>query len=490
MDKKTRLQKLQRLKEIKREKIVQIRKQKEYREANRIEFFSTPPNPGPNPKQAKILEAWLNPKYKTLGLSGGERLGKTLILTLIGLSTLWGEFLWDGTDLSYLIPHTKPRKIRYIGQGWHDHIAAVVIPELEKWWPQNRPVEKHGNGIIKDTFWWDEKTKSTIEIMSNSQDPRVHRGWKGDLILYDEPCRREIYTSNARGLVDRKGRELFAATLLNEPWIDREIVKRRLDNGRPDPSVFWVQGTMYDNVGFGLTKKGVEEYRSKLKDSEQKSRIYGIPEYMEGLIFPEWDRKIHVRERFQVPLDWLIDIAIDCHPRENQAILFTAVDPMNQKWIVNEIFDHGDGTWIGENIVRCVNQNSYRVNRIICDPLAKGDKNNPNTTYDKIARVLMAHGLPLETATKDKSSGIKEITTHLMGPNKQPSLFVFDDCVRFIWEIEGWMWDEKTMKPIDKDDHQMENLYRTLMLGTKYREMEDEEYNETQRTGRSSVGGY
>ena len=33
--------------------------------------------------------------------------------------------------------------------------------------------------------------------------------------------------------------------------------------------------------------------------------------------------------------------------------------------------------------------------------LAKGDKNNENTTYDKIANVLYRHGYLLETAQKD-----------------------------------------------------------------------------------------
>ena len=74
--------------------------------------------------------------------------------------------------------------------------------------------------------------------MSNTQAPEVHRGWEGDLILYDEPCKRDIYTSNARGLVDRRGKEVFAATLLNEAWIDREIVKKITEDGKSDKSVF------------------------------------------------------------------------------------------------------------------------------------------------------------------------------------------------------------------------------------------------------------
>ena len=66
-----------------------------YREQNRIEFFDTLPNPGPNPKQAQILEAFKELSIKTLGMSGGNRLGKTTILTIIGISVMLGKFLWD-----------------------------------------------------------------------------------------------------------------------------------------------------------------------------------------------------------------------------------------------------------------------------------------------------------------------------------------------------------------------------------------------------------
>jgi hypothetical protein len=244
-----------------------------YELANRIEFFTTAPNPGPNPKQAQILEAFLDPFFKTFGMSGGNRMGKTTILTLLGISVMLGKYPWDNTSLLHLFPHNEPRKVRYVGQGWNDHIKAVVIPELKKWWPKRRLLKTHGNGVITDTFWQDKKTKSTLEVMSNNQQSKEHEGWSGDLILYDEPCRREIYVANARGLVDRKGREVFAATLLEEPWIDREIIRKVTDDGKPDRTVFWVEGTSHDNVGYGISAEGLGEFANKLRDDELEARI-------------------------------------------------------------------------------------------------------------------------------------------------------------------------------------------------------------------------
>jgi len=302
---------------------------KNYREGNLIKFFDKAPSPGPNPRQAEILEGWLEPYYKTFTFTGANRAGKTVLGTLIALSTMFGKYPWSNKSLLHLFNHNKPRKVRYVGQDWEKQIKTVLIPELEKWWPKARPVKTKKNNVGVDALWEDEKTHSTLEIISNGQEAELHEGWSGDLLVYDEPPRRDIRVANARGLVDRLGRELFCMTLLKETWVDREIIKATLPDGRPDPRVFNVHATSYDNVGYGITREGLEIFSSKLKPEEIESRLKGIPSYMSGLVYPQFVRKTHLMRRFDVPLDWMIDIAIDVHPREKQAILFVATDPRN-----------------------------------------------------------------------------------------------------------------------------------------------------------------
>jgi len=62
---------------------------------------------------------------------------------------------------------------------------------------------------------------------------------------------------------------------------------------------------------------------------------------------------------------------------------------------------------------------------------------------------------------------------HLLGPNKMPSLFIFNTLIRTIDEIEGWMYGDDG-KPVKEDDDFMENLYRMLLLDTEYVPPEDE----------------
>ena len=461
----------------------------EYKKANKIEFFDTP-----NPKQALVLEAWRDEKNKVFTFTGGNRSGKTTLGTILAISTMLGYYPWSKEPLYF--PHDLPRKIRYIGQDWSKQIKSVIIPELFKWMPKNRKITRKKNNDGIEVLWTDEETGSSIEVMSNLQDSGLHEGWSGDLIVYDEPPKRPIRVANARGLVDRLGRELFCMTLLKEAWVDREIIKAVDENGRPDMSVFNIHVESFENVGFGITKEGLDQFSKALTPEERKIRLNGVPAYMDGLVYPQYDRKIHLVERFQIPLDWIVDIAIDIHPRTEQAILFCAVSPTGTKYLINEIWEHGDGKWVGEQIVRCIKQNNYRIGRIIIDPLSKGDSNNPNTVFEKVSLILSQYGYYLETATKDKTAGILEIKDHLKGANNMPSLFIFNDLVRTIFEIEGYVYDKETQKPIDKDDHMCENLYRIMLLNTQFIDLSESNGLENQKdslfsnNGRDLIGGY
>lgn len=448
-------------------------KAKRYREQNLLEFFDR--EPGPNPKQKLLLDAWNNPKFKVFTFTGGNRMGKTTIGTVISFSVMFGYWPWSGQRIDF--PHARPRRVRLIGQDWEKHIKTVIEPSLEKWWPKARILKTSKNNVGAKAMWIDKETGSTLELMSNHQDSDMFEGWDGDLVYYDEPCQRDIRVANARGLVDRLGRELFCMTLLKEAWIDQEVIRARLEDGRPDLSVFNVTGTIYDNVGYGITNEGVAQFKKTLKPEEEQARLWGVPSYMSGLVYKEFNRQAHLTERFKIPSDWMVDIAIDIHPRKEQAVLFVATDPRNDRYAFWEIWEHGDGEYIAGEIVRVIKYYNLRANRFVIDPLSKGDKNMPNTTFDNIAMVLSRYGYVLEVATKDKQSGIIKVRNHLMGPNKRPSLFFFSDMNRSIFEIEGYMYDKDTQKPQKENDDMMENLYRLCLLDSQYidpDELEDE----------------
>ena len=472
--------------DLEAEKRVLDRKLRQHIVDNRIEFFDGVPAgweelsvldsrypdlklKGANPIQAQIIEAWKDLNLKVFAMTGANRVGKTVCLTIVGVSVMVGEWLWSGEKIQF--GHGLPRKVRYVGQDWEKHIKSVVIPALNMWFPNSREltIKKNSQGV--ESLWTDVKSKSTLEIMSNKQESDLHEGWEGDLVLYDEPPKRDIRVANARGLVDREGREFFAMTLLKEAWVHREVIKRLDKDGRPDKTVFAVNGDISVNVGFGLTQIGVDQFEKTLKPEEIEARLRGKPSYLSGLIFPKFDRHIHVKERFDIPLDWLVDIAIDWHPSKGWYISFMATDNLNRKWVFDEIVVQSNYKWICEELVRRINKQHLRISDdiILIDPLAKSGSQGDLeelTVYDKLGDLLVNYGYNLMTASKQEASGIVMINEFLVTESEEPAFFVFRDCVETIKHIEDWMW--KDGKPDSENEDMCENIYRMMLKDTKF----------------------
>lgn len=445
---------------------------------NRIYFFTKRRHPlfpdiwEPNPPQTKLLAAWKDPKFKVFTYTGANRIGKTSIGAIIALCTAFGEWPWSGEKIPFT--HNEPRKIRYVGQAWESHVKAVVEPALKFWWPSSRPIEKRKNNQGVDYLWIDKRTKSNIEVMSNVQSSDVFEGWSGDVVIYDEPPKRDVRVACARGLIDRQGRELFCMTLLKEAWVHREVIKATTEDGEPDLSVFNINADIYSNVGYGLTQEGISQFSKTLTEEEREARLKGKPSYMTTLVCPRFDRQTHVKERFKIPLDWLVDIEIDFHPSKPWAITFTATGPLF-KFVCEEIKDRGNPKFIAEEILRRVKDNHYRVHRIEIDPLAKGDGNNDETVFEIMQRVFMSYGYVLHTASKDKENGIAILNNLLQTENGMPGLFFFKDCRNSIQQLEDWLYDAETLKPSKDDDDFPETLYRMALVNTQYVELDDRE---------------
>jgi hypothetical protein len=437
---------------------------------NRIFAFNKGKNPlypearMPNPPQKKLLDAWRNPQYKVFTYTGGNRGGKTFLGGLLAVCTAMGEYPWSGEKIPF--PHNEPRKIRYVGQAWESHVKAVVEPMLKFWWPKSRPLDTKKNNQGIEAIWIDKRTKSSIEIMSNVQDSSVFEGWNGDLVIYDEPPKRDVRVACARGLIDRNGRELFCMTLLKEAWVSREVIKAFLPDGSPDLSVFNVNMEIYSNLGYGLTQEGIDQFAKTLTEAEKRARLNGHPAYLESLVFPKFNRQTHVKEPFKIPLDWIVDISIDFHPSKKWAVVFMATAKNGIKYICDEIHEHGNPKFIAEEIIRKVTSNQYRVGKCIIDPLSKGDGNNDQTVYDIMGQTLSSKFISLDTASKDKDNGIALVNNLLMTENELPGLYYFRTCHKSIQETEDLMFDEETFKPQKKDDDFTECIYRLALLDT------------------------
>lgn len=449
-----------------------------YKKENKIEYFV------PNRPQAKFLEALLSPRFKVLAATGGNQFGKTALGVISALSILFGEYLWTDPPIQLKFPHTEPRMIRHMAQDFKDHARTVVVPEIKKWWPKHRRVKIRNDPVSGvPAFFTDLKTGSMLQIMSAKQEPSAHAGWKGDAYICDEPFRKDVYSEIIPRLLVRNGRILLCLTLLKEhAWIDHDILRAVDADGLPKLNIFVVHGNVYDNVGFGIeTEQQVDEVMSLYGDDAVtlQCRKWGIPLYRFGLIFPTFDRQIHVVPRGPVHNDSIIDIAIDAHPQKKHSVLFRALDKKGYHWLVDEIHEHYDAETLAHVIGKLCKRRGYlRIGSVIIDPLSKGMgnikiKGEPKlkTVFEIMRDILSEYGLYLRTSGREKAryrTGILETNRLLMGPNKLPSLFVFSDMSYTIKSIEVWTYKTDTEEPGENGKDQMVNLCWLSLLKTEW----------------------
>ena len=482
-----------------------LAKLKRHEELNKIMFFGHPDKGylgkygkwAPNPLQKKVFDAIEKPAKRIVLMSGGNQIGKTLAETCICMAMMRGYWPWeDPKEVGLHIWEARnwkpPISIRWIGGAWEGHIQKVIIEKgLGELWPSQWKTYTKKNNLGVVHIWKDTDTGNEVQIMSSNQNVKEFEGWTGHCVLFDEPAPREIWVACQRGLIANKGIAMMGATLLSEGWITSDIINKVDDKGQVDRSVSYFSADIYTNLGFGLDEEGIEAFKSQLSDAEREARIDGVSTFMSSLCL-KIDKDKNIIDRFVIPTHWMIDVAIDIGIAKPHDITYVATDEKGMKYLVFEDEVRGNGDAIRESIIVKENRYNLRINRVICDPLAKADKNNENSVWERIDTVLNRHGHYLELGSKDKEDGIIAINNHLLTINGMPALFFFADCLKAIKQCLNWVREADTQKPQKKDDDQPENLYRLMLLDTVWTEMEDENYVETEldRSGADPITGY
>lgn len=404
--------------------------------------------------------------------AGGLIHHNTVMGAVIVGSACLGIQPWDKRLLP--VPIDKPPiKVRVLCKDWEDHARGVIVPELKRWLPVGEYTTSKNNVGVEAS--WKFKNKSEIELITNKQETQQHEGWSGHIVWADEPMDHDKYIANSRGLVDVNGIFLLTMTAVTESWILDEIVLNT-DNTFAAVTEIPIFSNPY------LDKDAISSFEAKLPENERIARIHGGWLNLVGLVWKGFKKDVHVIDPFEIPTDWPVVPMIDHHPSHPNAIGYYAVDQFDRIYVIDETYGHMSAEQEGDDIIRKMTRNAWRIKDAFIDPLSKGDmtyiKNlgiEGRDTFSKLKERLWHHGIELHVASKDKGSGIRNVEDMLEGPNKTPTLFFFRSLDKIdreghIWEIQRWTYDENN-KPKDKDDHFCENLYRMTLTGTKYTKM-------------------
>ena len=324
-------------------------------------------------------------------------------------------------------------------------------------------------------------------VKSYKSNPMGQESSDWDWIHVDEPCPEDMWVANSRGLIDRFGSAWFTCTPISEVWINDEFVPDRrmrtiTDDAIEKDQYHWmITGKTSDNPY--NDQEAIDLFEASLEENEKQCRLHGLPLALSGLVYKEFDYDVHVfrgtphgwKDPITPPKNYTIRVAMDPHPETPHAIMFAATAPTGEVFIYNEIFRK----LIVSDLCEVINEITlgYDVLSYICDPSAYQESPIDKTS---MADVFMENGIFPEKAPKDLMRGILQTQTFLSkrvktpGGAMRPKIYFMEHLQETLWEFDHYMWDSRRKdKPVDKDDHMMENLYRLVINGLEYVDLED-----------------
>ena len=431
----------------------------------------------PHEKQTKFHAAGL--QYNRRMVRAGNRFGKSEMGCAEDVAWLLGERLWlpeSDPVRKGGIPQ-RPIKLLTITTDW-DKVDEIwtnrtsTVGTGGKAWrmlPQGfskRAAKNHAGCVdtiecSNGALWRFDTVKSFI------QNPQGSESSDWDAIHVDEPCPEAMFKACARGLVDRNGAAWFTLTPLSEAWINDYFFPQDTRGAARD-NVWAISGSIWDNPY--LPVEAIKEYLATLSPDERECREKGLPLHLSGMIFKmfDWDR--HVLKRLptgwkswtEPPEDWTYYVTIDPHPQTPHAVQFAVVDPNQHMYVYNDIFDHCMVSTLCERIRNVLGPRRPVSVRI--DPCAFME--DP-VTFRTMASEFCRCGVYVEKGSKALMEGILKTQGVL---SSDPVMLHFTPtCARTLWEIQRYSWDPNgSDKPLDKDDHMMENLRRFVVQEPRF----------------------
>lgn len=411
---------------------------------------------------------------------GGNRSGKTVggIIEDIWWVTKTHPFI----DINTIWP--EPIRGRICSVDFKNGVEKIIIPEILRWCP--RSYLRGGSWLTaydKETNTLNFEGGGFIEFMSYDQDLDKFAGTSRHFVHFDEEPPEDIYIECMARLIDTGGCMWFTMTPVEGmTWIFDRIYEPGLTDGTVEDetvkgriSILVTEVDMFDNPFVSDEEKHV--YISLLDKNDIEARVHGKFVRRGGLIYAEFDDKIHVIEPTTPSRDYLWVSSLDHGFRNPTAWLWHAVNFEGRIITFHE--HYASGLVIAEHakIVLEIEKAlggppEYRVG----DPSIQNKNPVSGTSvWEEYAKF----GLPIVLGNNDVQAGIVRFARYLKPQrdehgNDVPFWLITENCPQTIWEMKRYRWaswahkrteQDHNMKeePVKKDDHAMDSLRYFIM---------------------------
>ena len=186
----------------------------------------------------------------------------------------------------------------------------------------------------------------------------------------------------------------------------------------------------------------------------------------EGLVYPEFDERVHVIPPFAVPPEWQDAISIDPGLNNPLSAHWYCADWDGNVYVVAEHYEAGRDVEYHARRIREISRalgwhtDGQGRLRALIDSAA----NQRTLAASKsVSELFCERGILVNArVNKDLFAGIARVKQYLIGEGGKPQLYIFEGCVNLIREIKGYFWGEGDV-PKKRDDHALDELRYYLM---------------------------
>lgn len=343
-------------------------------------------------------------------------------------------------------------------------IEKLVIPKLIEWIPKSSLLK---DGKTKMEAWensYDQKFHilklkggSTIDLLSYDQDSSKSESVELDGVWADEQMPERIYSATMARLISRRGFFMMGVT----PLYDLTWAMKFLDSVDDNTEVFHF--SIYDNPY--NTAQSIKEFEASIPEHEKEARINGQFMELQGLVYKEIRKDIHMLGNDYPKTAYPVVFALDPHPRKASVMVWAYVTPQDDVVVFDELEIHGTAREIVTAIrAKEANHGARTVLRVI-DPAAKAQGSDiafETDTLQEFERCGMGF-----TLADNSDAGYNAVHELLrfdpslpMSNYNRPKLFFTKNAPKTWFGMTHLMWDEWTFKKALKDEKERIRDYK------------------------------
>ena len=238
--------------------------------------------------------------------------------------------------------------------------------------------------------------------------------------------------------------------------------------GKPMLKRKFIPATLFDNPY--LANDGMYEANLlTLPEHQRRQLLEGDWDIAEGAAFPEFNRKLHVVEPYNIPDNWMKFRACDYGYSSYTGVIWFAVDPAYESLVVyRELYV---SKVLAEDLADMVKEAEYGE-RIRYGVLDSSLWHRRGDTGPSIAERMISKGCrwrPADRSRGSRVSGKNEVHRRLQvdADTGLPRMVFFDTCKKVIEQLPSIPLDKRN--PEDVDTNSEDHLYDALRYGVMTR---------------------